>query len=104
MGGAWGYLASSGAALAVGIAVAGLLIILRKHRDANGRVHRVRIAAVFGLAASTYTFIVCVIAQLVFHDPTIVQIIGEGFGGERIAWLLALVAADSSLRVWDEFH
>ena len=104
MGAIWGILASSGAALTVGVVSAILLVVKRQHLGPDGRVQRVRIVAVFGLSAAAYTFAVCVSAQLVFHHPTITQIISDGFGSERVALLLAIVAGDNVLRVWDEFH
>ena len=102
--GAWPYLASPLASLFAAILILILLVRLGYHRDRNGAITRRRLASVFGLAASSYTFAVCVLAQLVFGGPDVATLIERGFGSERVAWLLLIVVLDQFFRLWDEFR
>ncbi len=102
--GAWPYVASPLASLSAAIVILILLIRLGYHRDRSGAITRRRLASVFGLAASSYTFAVCVVAQFAFGNPEVATLIGDGFGSERVAWLLLIVVLDQSFRLWDEFR
>lgn len=102
--GIWGVIASPAVSLGVGIIVLVSLIQCGFHRDGKGAVTRRRLASVFGLSVSTYTFSVCAASQLVFGGPTVGTLVDQGFGSERIAWLLAVLIVDQLFRVWDEFR
>lgn len=102
--GAWPYVASPLASLFAAVVILFLLVRLGYHRDRNGAITRRRLASVFGLAASSYTFAICVAAQLVFSGPDIAALIDRGFGSERVAWLLLIVVLDQCFRLWDEFR
>jgi hypothetical protein len=102
--GVWPYVASPLTSLIVAVVVLTLLVRLGYHRDQNGAITRRRLASVFGLAASSYTFAVCVIAQLALGGPDVATLIGHGFGSERVAWLLLIVVLDQCFRLWDEFR
>lgn len=96
------YVASSEAAVVVGFAVIFVCWRLKIHRDENSRIHKKRIVSITALCFSLYTFGVLVYAQLVHKvGPQIDQLIREGFGNERIGWLLLIVCADLALRLWD---
>lgn len=102
--GAWPYVASPLSSLIAAVLILILLVRLGYHRDRTGAITRRRLASVFGLAASSYTFAVCVVAQFAFGDPDVATLIGKGFGSERVAWLLLIVALDQGFRLWDEFR
>ena len=102
--GAWPYLASPLASLFAAIVILILLVRLGYHRDRSGAITRRRLASVFGLAASSYTFAICVTAELVFGGPEVAALIDRGFGSERVAWLLLIVVLDQGFRLWDEFR
>ncbi|GAB5448699.1 MAG: hypothetical protein Gyms2KO_35720 [Gymnodinialimonas sp.] len=103
--GPWAWVACIEASIAV--AAIAIIFLVKKgyHRDTKGAITRRRLASVLGLAASSYTFMVCVVAQLLFRgEPGVSDLIRNGFGDERIAWLLFLVTADQVFRLWDEYR
>jgi hypothetical protein len=102
--GAWHYVASPLASLVTAIVILILLIRRGYHRDRSGAITRRRLASVFGLAASSYTFAVCVLSQLFVGGPDVAHLIERGFGSERVAWLLLIVVLDQCFRLWDEFR
>jgi hypothetical protein len=102
--GAWPYLASPLASLVAAIIILILLIRLGYHRDRGGAITRRRLASVFGLAASSYTFAICVVSELALGGPDVAELIDLGFGSERVAWLLLIVVLDQCFRLWDEFR
>ena len=65
---------------------------------------RRRLASIVILSASTYTFVVLVLSQLVVKGPQVSVLVHNGFGDQRVAWLLLGVALDGIFRVWDEFR
>jgi hypothetical protein len=101
--GPWYWVASS--ATSVIIAAIALIILIRMgyHREPNGRLGRRRMGSVLGLAASSYTFSVCVVSELVVNGPPISELIEKGFGNERVAWLLLILTFDQVFRLWDEY-
>lgn len=102
--GAWYYLASTPAQIVVGMALVIYLCRRGYHRDGGGNIRRQRVASVFALSALSYSFIVLVTSQLIFHGPTIATLIQDGFGNDRIAWLMVGVIFDGALKIWDEFR
>lgn len=102
--GAWGIVASSAATVIVGVAAVWWLRRCGFHRDASGTLQRPRIASVFVAAATTYTFATLTASELVFKGPAISVLIHEGFGDQRIAWLLVAVVIDSICRLREEFR
>lgn len=104
LNGFWGIVASPEASVFVGVIVLVVLVRLGYHRTIEGIITRRRLASVFGLTASTYTFGVCAIAQLLVHGPTVAQLVEHGFGNERVAWLLSILILDQGFRIWDEFR
>lgn len=102
--GVWPYLASPLASLVTAIVILILLVRRGYHRDRNGAITRRRLASVFGLAASSYTFAICVLSELVLGGPDVALLIDRGFGSERVAWLLLIVVLDQCFRLWDEFR
>lgn len=101
---AWALAASPLPLIIASSAAVWLLVRLGYHRDRHGALTRARILAVFGLAVSIYTFGLCVLSQLVLGGPDVAMLVGEGFGSQRIAWLLLVVTLDQAVRLWDEYR
>jgi hypothetical protein len=101
MGGAWPYIASSGAALGAGLLAFAMLVILKKHLNAQRLPDARKIGSVFVFTATAYTLVVLVIGDLVFRVP--LPWLAESFGGSRVAWLLVAAAIDSAVKVSHEF-
>ena len=101
---AWAAFANPTASLIAASLAVLVLIALGYHRDATGALTRRRLTSVIGLAASCYTFVVLVASQLLLDGPSVATLIREGFGDERIAWLLLLVTVDQFFRLWDEYR
>lgn len=102
--GGWSVAATPAASVIVAFAVVILLIRHGFHRTRGGGLERRRLASIVVLSASTYTFLVLVLSQLVIHGPPISLLIHDGFGEARVGWLLLGVALDGVFRVWDEFR
>ena len=102
--GAWYYAASPAASLAAALFVLGLLIRLDYHREAEGTLARRRLGSVIVLSASTYSFGLMFLSQIVLHGPNVSSLVENGFGDSRIAWLMFGVMLDGVWRVWDEFR
>ena len=88
----------------VGFACVGALVVSGNHLDESKKLRRRNIGAVFIVAAMTYTFSVLVSSNIVFNGPPISLLVNEGFGEQRIGWLLAGVIVDGTMRIWEEFH
>lgn len=80
------------------------LMALGFHRNRDGSLSRRRLASVFLLSASAYTFTVAACSDLFFQGPSLSLIVSDGFGNQRVAWLLVGVVLDSAFRIWDEFR
>lgn len=101
--GAWYYVASPAASVIASIAVLLVLVRLDYHRDAKGALARRRLGSVIVLSASTYSFGLMFLSQIVLHGPGVAALVGDGFGDARVAWLMFGVMLDGVWRVWDEF-
>ena len=99
----YSVLASSTAALSSALLIIFILTYLGAHRNSDGAISRRRLASVFVLSASAYTFFVLATGELIF-GISIEHMISDGFGGERLAWLLLLIFTDLIFRLWDEFR
>lgn len=97
-------LATPATSLLVGVVLLAFLIKRGFHRDLAGSLSRRKMASVFLLSASTYTFVVLVLSQLVFRGPAISILVDKGFGNERVAWLMVGVSLDGAFRIWEEFR
>jgi len=104
LSGAWWIVASPAASVIAAFVVLCLLIHRGFHRERDGCIARRRLASLVVLSASTYTFAVLVLSQLVLKGPKVSFLISDGFGDSRIAWLLLGVTLDGAFRVWDEFR
>jgi len=98
--GVLGYFATSGATVAVGVFSVAVLCYSGSHRDLSGTIVASKIAGAFGIAMATYTFLVAAGIHLLFKTATLTQVISNGFGEERFAYLLAGVSLDGLLRLW----
>ena len=101
--GAWYYTASPAASVTAALVVLLLLVQLGYHRDEKGALARRRLGSVIVLSASTYSFGLMFLSQIVVHGPGVAELVGDGFGDARIAWLMFGVMLDGVWRVWDEF-
>lgn len=104
MTGIWFWVANPAASLFFAVLAIIVLIRMGFHRDNKGALTRRRLGSVVGLAASSYTFIVCVVSQLVVKGPSVAELVQHGFGSERIAWLLLILTLDQLFRLWDEYR
>lgn len=102
--GVWWFAASPAVALGFGLFIIYLLMRGDYHRAPDGSIGRRRLASVFVLGASSYTFGVMVLSQLVFHGPDVSVLAEKGFGNIRVAYLLSGVFLDGLFRIWDEFR
>lgn len=102
--GAWFYVASPAASLAASIVVLILLVRHGFHRDSSGALARRRLGSIIVLSASTYSFGLMFLSEIVLHGPAVHELIKIGFGDSRIAWLMFGVTLDGVFRVWDEFR
>lgn len=102
--GIWGLLATPGNAVFCAIAMVAILTFRGFHKAEDGSLARRRLASVVALSASAYTFGICILSQLCFDGPSVGEVISNGFGDERVAWLLMVFVADSIFRIWDEFR
>jgi len=80
-----------------------VLCRMKFHRSVDGRLNRQRLATVLLLSASTYTFVVAILSELIFHSPGLSAIFHDGFGDGRVAWLLFGVCLEAVIRIWDEY-
>lgn len=103
-GGVWGWLATPAMSILVAIVMVAVLVRCKFHRNKDGSLSRRRLASVFVLSASVYTFLVGASSELFFHGPSLSTIIREGFGDARVSWLLIGVVTDGVFRIWDEFR
>ncbi|WP_424981608.1 hypothetical protein [Maritalea sp. S77] len=99
----WNYIASPAATVITALLLVGFFIATKCHRDHEGAISRRRLASVFGLSASLYTFLVCVSSELVIKGPHVSELIEHGFGNARISWLLAAFVLDAGFRLWHEY-
>ena len=97
--GLWSWLATPGAVLIVAALVAGTYLYFKN----KGTWTRSGFATVFGIGASTYVYLVLIGSQLIFKGPSVSALIHDGFGDDRIAWLLTIVAADGVYRIYEQF-
>lgn len=96
----WALAASPAAQLAAAFLCAVLVWKFSSHLDGNGKLDTPKIALAFGLGGSIYTWLLCIFGQLVMRgNPTVSTLVASGFGDDRIAWLLVIVAADGVLRL-----
>ena len=96
----WAVAASPVAQLTAAVVGALLVRAFSRHKDASGKLDAPRLSLAFGVAGSVYTWLVCILAQLGMRgNPTISTLVEHGFGNDRIAWLLVIVAADGVLRL-----
>ena len=84
------------------IVVLALLLWKRAHRDKNGKVSRQRLAGAVVLPATLYAMVVCIVGHFFLRIP-VSSTISNGFGDERIAWLLVALSADVAWRIWGLF-
>lgn len=103
MTGIWGWLATPGAAFAVGVLFVCLIVLRGRHKKADGTLARQRIGAVFVLSAITYTFSILALSELVFGGPHLSKMVETGFGDKRLAYLMVGVTSDHVLRIWSNF-
>jgi hypothetical protein len=97
----WATLARSEWAIASGIILACLLVFVGRHKDYDGSVASSKIVAAVSLGASSYTFFLVFLSEMIFHGPTTSTIIGQGFGDQRIGWLLVNIVFDSGIRIYN---
>lgn len=102
--GAWGVVASPGLSFISGLGLVLLLIRLKFHRQNDGSLARRRLASVFILGATTYTFGIMVLSQLFLNGPHLSDISRYGFGDSRVSYLLVAVVFDGIFRIWDEYR
>lgn len=95
LGGYWPWVASSGAAVLVGVIILIPYFWRGLHKDDDGSIAGPRTVSYFTNAAATYTFLVACSAELVFEEPHLSTIISEGFGDERMSWLLLAVVLNN---------
>ena len=98
--GVWGWVAHPGASLAAASLLTAVLLRRGKHVDQNNELLNMRVVSFFLLGATTYTFAVIVASNLIFDGPPASELIGLGFGDQRISWLILGVFLESTLRVW----
>ncbi len=102
--GVWEWVANPAASIFFACLALAILICLGFHRDASGALSKRRLGSVVGLAASSYTFTVCVVSQLLLKGPSVADLVEHGFGSERVAWLLLVLTLDQSFKLWDEYR
>lgn len=100
----WGIAASPAASLLAGVVALVFLVRCGFHRDVNGDLIRRRLATVLLLSAAMYTFCVLTISELMLGGPELSVLIRDGFGNERVGWLMVGASLDYFSRVWDEFR
>ena len=98
------WLATPAASLIMAIFIVSLLVRAGYHRDSDGVLSRQRLASVFILSASAYTFCILATAQIFFDHPSYAVLVDKGFGNDRLAWISVGVITDSIWRIWDEFR
>lgn len=103
LNGIWGFLTEPGMQISAGFFIFLALVAQGYHKGGNGKLARRRCGSVFVLSIATYTFLVCVVSQLVVGGPRVSELISKGFGDERVAWIYFGVVLDGAFRVWSEF-
>lgn len=81
-----------------------LLCRQKYHRNSDGSLSRQKLATVLLLSASTYTFTVAFVSEIILHGPNLSAIFRDGFGDGRVAWLLFGVIIETGMRIWDEYR
>ena len=101
LGWAWTYFASIQASIFAGVFIIILLWkpVLSRKEGLSTRPQRA--AGMLALSASFYTFGVLIFSQLLINGPNISLLISNGFGDERIAWLLLAIFAEQAIRLID---
>jgi hypothetical protein len=102
--GIWAWVATPAASLIAAVLAVIWLILCGFHRNSEGGIYGRRLGIVVGLSASSYTFTICVLSQLLIKGPSVGKLVEHGFGSERIAWLLLILLLDQVWRLWDEYR
>ena len=96
------FLANAGWSVLAGVITLGCLIWRGKHRDSQGKLIQARVPLSVANGAALYTLIICMIGNWAWGMP-ISDIIRDGFGDQRMAWLmLAPTKIISMVKSWPE--
>jgi hypothetical protein len=97
------WLATPGASLIVGIT--GLWWLWKKncYRDHRGKISRQKISSAVLMPAAAYTMAIAVIGQFFLHID-VSSTIKDGFGDQRVAWLLVFLVVDVMARYYRLFE
>lgn len=104
LSGVWAWAATPAASLIFASLAVFWLVRCGFHRNADGGITGRRLGSVVGLSASSYTFSVCVLSQIIVNGPSVGVLVEHGFGSDRIAWLLLFLLLDQIWRLWDEYR
>jgi hypothetical protein len=94
----WSFVVTPSASIAFGIFCVAMLFRRGSHR-VGGAVNRAAIVETFLIGISLYTFSTILIGHFFFHIA-ITRSITEGFGENRLSWLLIGVVADHFARLY----
>ena len=99
----WAWIASPGASLIVGAACLVALMFRGYFRQVDENGVRQRVTNALMLPVILYTLTVGIIGQFFLKIP-LSTTIAEGFGNDRISWLLIVYLMDVFGRVYAMFH
>lgn len=95
--------ASVQASIAVALLSVAVLVWKGFHRTGDGLINARRIGLVVTKSFAIYSFSVCVIFHFFFKIP-VSEVIGEGFGNDRFAWIFFGLIMEQSLYLWNEYR
>lgn len=94
----WTGLASGTATLVAAIVTTFIIGTIGRRKGAGVQKDS-GLLKIFILAMSFYTFVILILSQIVFRGPPVGQLVSEGFGDNRVAWLMVAVVAEQSIRM-----
>lgn len=98
----WTALASLQGSVLFGLLIVIIAMRKKRHHNGVGAMNSSRLMIVFARAASAYAFAVLVTAQLMPGTPDISDLIANGFGEDRIGYLLAVILLSQILQIYED--
>ena len=97
----WAWLANPGASIVAGCLALAVLLVARRHRNAEGKTLVPRMVSVFLFGLAGYTMLIIIVGH--FFGRTPVSATVKLFGDDRIAWIFVGLVMDQFARIYRAF-